>query len=163
MTINSIGRLVFLKYCALSTVLFPALVISVLWVIYPTGESIGQLLLRALKALLDNSIFLFVELGFILTTIWIFGGTISSQIVHKKRSPFLVGGLTFLTLWLFLFLTSALTSATIDAVQMYSFYFRITFSRWINYHFIPFLVIGVIHGLCIGFLFGREIKKKEGD
>lgn len=160
MTTKSIGRLVFLKHFSVWTLATPALVILVLKFVEPNDESIGHLLIRIFYALIDNAGFLACQTLVTLIAIWILGGIIADQIIHQRRNPFMISATAILILWLILFLTSALTASAIDAIEMDQFYFKITFETWINYHLIPFFIIGATHGLTAGFFLGREIKNK---
>jgi hypothetical protein len=159
MTSRSIARLVLLMYWVIPAIVLPSLILVLIKLITQT-EPIGDFLTRASKDFVDNSFLLLAQTAIMLITIWILGGLIPI-LIHKNRiNSFFVGSTCLLILWLILFLTSALTSSGISAVEMGDFYFKITFQRWVNYDLVPFIIIGAIHGLTTGFFLGREIKKK---
>jgi hypothetical protein len=159
MTTKSLGRLIFLKYFTVATAIITVLTFFVLRMVMPTGESLSDLSTRIFRGLIDNSVFLVVQVLMALIGIWVLGGLITSQI-QKRKNFFVTAGLAFLTLWLILFVSATLTASTIDAIEMEKFYFGITFSRWTNYHLIPFIEIGIVYGLCLGFFMGKEIKNR---
>ena len=159
MTTKSHGRLIFLKYFAISTVTIAVLTIVTLRLVMPTGEPWTNLLTRIFDGLIDNSLFLLVQVLTTLIGVWVLGGLLTIQI-EKGNNFFLTSGLAFFALWFILFLSSTLTASTLDAIEMDKLYFRVTFERWTNYHLIPFVEIGIVYGLCLGFFMGKEIKNR---
>lgn len=160
MTDKRIGSLIFLKYCGF-TVLFVGVV--VIFYALMNTEPLLHLALRLFDGFKSNFIFISGQIFCVILGALFLGRAVARQVIEKRRNTFVIGGLAFIILWIVLFWFSALMAAAIDSFAINKFFFAITLNRWIKYHSLPFLVLGIIHGLSLGLLTAREIRRKGGD
>ena len=162
MTVNTIGRKTLLKYTAISvvTILF---LLTVVVLIFGQGTDVPMTLGRVLGTYKDEFIknvdFVAIQIILTLVTIWYVGGLCGQLIIKKGKNKFIIGGLSILTLWVSLFIGSALTAGVINSIKYAGLGFTSAIESWLIYGLIPFLFFGLVHGLIIGFPLGREIKK----
>jgi hypothetical protein len=110
----------------------------------------------------DNRIFYIVQALVLLLGIWLIGGTAGRLIVKQNTSRFLVGGLTLFLLWILLFISSTLTTAIKNSIIWGQKGFESVVANWMIYGLFLYLMLGVVHGLTMGYFLGREIKEKGG-
>ncbi len=162
MTTKTVGRKTLLKYSAISVVTILALLtIAALVFRQETDETVtfGRILETYKKEFIENIDFVTIQIILTLVTIWYVGGLSGQLIIEKGKNKFLIGGLSIFTLWASVFVCSALTSGVMNSIQYAGLGFESAITSWIIYGLIPFLFLGLLHGLIAGFSLGHEIQK----
>ena len=107
-----------------------------------------------------NEIFLLIQLAVILLGIWFIGGISGQLIIDKGKSKFKVSVLTIFMLWILLFVSSTFSAAIENTMTWGIKGFGSAVSGWLIYGLFLFLILGIIHGLTMGYFMGREIYRK---
>lgn len=102
--------------------------------------------------------FITIQILIIIGAIWFLGPALAKQVIKNKQNYFWMGALTIITLWMILFLSSTLTSATQNSFKYGIEGFESAITNWFIFGFFLFLVLGVLHGLLIGYFLGKKIK-----
>lgn len=163
-TSKQIGRQSLLKYCliSLAVILTIPIAIGLSYQVFTQEPiSIKTFFVNLFNDIKGNQIFLLVQVLLILTAIWLIGGFAGQLIIDKNYPKKVIGFFTFFALWIFLFLSCALTSGLmrfqtwgIDGIKSSTI-------GWLAYGLFLFLIAGIINGLTIGFLYGNELKEKK--
>ena len=112
------------------------------------------------KDAVGNEIFLLIQIIVVLAGIWLFGGISGQLIIDKGKSKFMVSVLTIFMLWVLLFVSSTLSAAIENTITWGTKGFGSAVTGWLIYGLFLFLMLGIIHGLTMGYFMGREIKRK---
>jgi len=162
-TSKKIGRMTLLKYCFFSVaiVLTIPIVIGLTYQIF-TDEPISVVTFykNMFRDADGNEIFLLIQIVVVLTGVWLFGGAAGRLIIDKEKSKFRVGVLTIFMLWVLLFISSTLSAGIENAITWGARGFGSAVTEWLIYGLFLFLILGLIHGLTMGYFMGREIKRK---
>jgi hypothetical protein len=162
MTVKTIGRRILLKYATFSAVtIFLLLTINLL--IFGQDNvsiSLGRILRTYRKEIVENLDFVAIQIILTLLTIWYVGGLCAELIVKKGKNKFITGGLAILTLWISLFIGSTFTAVVIHSIKYAARGTESVILNWIIYALIPLLILGIVHGLIVGYPLGLEIKRR---
>ncbi|WP_377579751.1 hypothetical protein [Ohtaekwangia kribbensis] len=164
MTAKTIGRKILLKYAIFSVVTI-SLLLTVNLLIFGQDNvqiTLGRVLSTFGEAFVEDLDFVAIQTILTLVTIWYAGGLCGQLIIEKRKNKFIIGGLATLTLWISLFIGSTFTAVVIHSVKYAGHGTESVILNWIIYGLVPLLILGLIHGLLIGFPVGHEIKK-SGD
>ena len=162
-TAKTVGRKTLLKYTSISvvTILF-CLTVVLLTFGQDTDVplTLGRVLETYRNEFVENVDFVAIQTILTLVAIWYVGGLCGQLIIEKGKNKFIIGGLTFLLMWILLFITSAVTGGIMNSINYGLDGFTSAVLSWTVYGLIPFFVFGLIHGLTTGFFLGQEIKKR---
>lgn len=127
---------------------------------FSSGQSlsIGFFFKSIFEDVNDNVIFLLIPTIALLVGIWLFGGIAGQLIIDKGKSEFKYGFLTVFMLWILLFISSTLSAAIENSVTWGLKGFGGAIIGWLVYGLFLFLILGIIHGLIMGYFIGKEIK-----
>ena len=152
-----------LKYClfSIAIILLFSILIGLFYQIF-TDEPISILTFfdNRFNDLLGNEIFLLIQVVVMLLGIWFIGGISGNLIIDKGKSKFKVSVLTVLMLWVLLFISLTLNAAIENTMIWGVKGFISALTGWLIYGLLLFLLLGIIHGLTMGYFIGREIKIK---
>ena len=107
-----------------------------------------------------NEIFLLIQIIVVLIAIWFLGGISGQLIIDKEKSKFKVSVLTIFMLWILLFISSTLSTAIENTITWGTKGFGSTVTGWLIYGLFLFLILGITHGLTMGYFLGKEIERK---
>lgn len=124
--------------------------------------TLGRILETYRNEFVENVDFVAIQTTLTLVTIWYVGGLCGQFIIEKRKNKFIIGGLSILTLWISLFIGSTFTAVVIHSFKYAGHGTESVILNWIIYGLIPLLILGLIHGLIMGFPLGLEIKR-SGD
>ena len=162
-TSKKIGRIALLKYCLFSVaiVLAVPVVIGLIYGVF-TDEPVSFLIFfeNMFNDAVGDGIFLVLPVVVILMGIWFMGGISGRLIIDKEKSKFKVSILTFFVLWVLLFISLTLSDAIENSIIWGAKGFGSAVTGWLIYGLFLFLILGIIHGLTMGYFMGREIKRK---
>jgi hypothetical protein len=163
MTSVRIGRQTLFKYVLISVMgLIILLTISAL--IFGQGSDCPLTLKRILNTYVDlffeNIDFIFIQTAIQLVSIWVLGGCIGRLIIDNGKNIYLVGGLSFLILWIILFIGAMITTGVVNSTKYGWQGFTSAISGWLIYGLLPFMLFGMIHGIAMGYILGNEIRNK---
>lgn len=102
--------------------------------------------------------FITIQVLVIIGAIWFLGPALARQIIKNKQNHFWMSVLAIITLWMILFFSSTLTSATQNSFKYGIKGFESAITNWFIFGFFLFIVLGVLHGLLIGYFLGKKIK-----
>lgn len=162
---KNIGRITLLKYCFFSVaIIFVIPVIIGLSLQLFTGEPKSVLIFykNLFKEVVENGLFILIQVIVSLIGIWLFGGLSGRLIIDKEKYKFKISVLTIFFLWILIFISSTLSSAIENTITWGIEGFGSAVRGWLIYGLFPFLILGVIHGLTVGYFIGREVKIKGG-
>jgi hypothetical protein len=162
MTVKTLGRKTLLKYTAISVVTILFLITVVVLAFGQDADvpmTLGRVLETYKNEIIENVNFVMIQTILALATIWHVGGLCGQLIIERGKNKFIVGCLSILTLWASLFVCSTLTAGVMNSIKYAGQGFKYATVSWIIYGLIPFLCLGLLHGLLIGFPMGHEIKK----
>ena len=162
-TSKKIGRITLLKYSFFSVAIALAipLLIGLFYQVFK-DEPINLLTFfqNSFKDIVGNEIFLLIQVIVILIGIWLFGGIAGQLIIEQEKSKFKVSVLTIFMLWVLLLIRSTFSTAIENTITSGTNGFGSAITNWLIYGLVLFLILGIIHGLTIGYFMGREIKSK---
>lgn len=151
-----------MKYCLFSLAIILGLPILIaLFYNTFTSESlsVSTYFSNLTKGLLED-FGIFTLLVVLMTTcVWFVGGLAGKLIIEKDKPKFLVGSLTFFSLWVFMFVSSTLLNAIIKSFTSGLSGFESTVSGWMTYGLIMFLIFGIVNGLIMGYFYVDELSK----
>jgi hypothetical protein len=162
-TSKKIGRIILLKYCFFSVaiiLLFPVLIGLFYQSFTDEPISILTFFKNMFKDVSGNEIFLLIQVAVSLLGIWFVGGISGQLIIDKGKSKFKVSVLTIFMLWILLFASSTFSAAIENTMTWGIEGFGSAVSGWLIYGLFLFLILGIIHGLTMGYFMGREIYRK---
>lgn len=151
--------------------LFLGILISVLifYVIIP--GTIGLILLLAgetlsvityyrntIKEVNSNLTFVLIQVLIQLGGIWLIGPKLAKLIIKRNKNYYWISVLSIISLWMLLFISSSVTSGIQNSFKYGKDGFESALISWFIYGFLIFMIIGLVHGLIIGFFLGRKIK-----
>jgi hypothetical protein len=152
-----------IKYCVISVFSLIS-IYSLTFLLYAdpavTTVTFEHLIKSLFSELMDNLLFVSIQIIVLSLQIILVGGYIGELLINKKKGRFVVGSLTFLTVWILLFLNCSLTAGIINAFQYSWSGFSSAFILWVIYGFLPFSFLGIIHGLTTGYFLGNSIQKQ---
>ncbi|MFP5470481.1 MAG: hypothetical protein ACLGGV_02710 [Bacteroidia bacterium] len=163
MNSKKIGRVVLLKYCIISliAIFIIPIIIGIILKIFTNNEiSIVAFFENISIDLQDNLLFTIIQFFVTLTLIWLIGGITGKLILDKNKSKFLIGSLAFFTLWIFLFISCAITTEIEKLILSKYYEFTSGFLGWVYFGLLQFLILGLIHGLIMGYFLGKDIEKR---
>ena len=102
--------------------------------------------------------FIIIQVLVIIGAIWFIGPVLARRVIKNKQNYFWISVLTIITLWMIFFLSSTLASATQNSFKYGIEGFESAITNWFIFGFFQFLVLGVLHGLLIGYFLGKKIK-----
>ena len=162
--INSkkIGRLKLIKYCLISLAIvlgFPILIALFYNTFTSESLSISTYYSNMTKGLIDDYDLLAALIVLMTVCIWFIGGLTGKLIIEKNKSKFLVGFMTFFSLWMLMFICLTLLNAIKKSFTWGFSGFESVVSGWVIYGLFMFLIFGIVHGLTMGYFYGNELKK----
>ena len=152
-----------LKYCFFSVaiVLIIPIIIGLSYQLFTDEpKSVLTFYKNSFNDIAGNEIFISVQVIILLIGIWIFGGISGRLIINKEKSRFRVSVMTILLLWILIFISSTLSAAIENTITWGIEGFGSAIKGWLIYGLFPFLILGIIHGLTMGYFFGREVNRK---
>ena len=151
-----------MKYCLLSLAIVLGLPILIA-LFYDTftseSLSITTYYSNLTKGLLEDFGLLTVLVVLITVCVWFVGGQTGKLIIEKDNPKFLVGFLTFFSLWIIMFVCLTLLNAVKKSFTWGPSGFESVVSGWVIYGLFMFLIFGIIHGLIMGYFYGNELNK----
>lgn len=153
-----------MKYCLLSLVIVLGLPILIaLFYNTFTSESlsIATYYSNLTKGLLEDFGLFTVLVVLMSVCVWFIGGLTGKLIIEKNKPKFLVGFLTFFSLWILMFVFWTLLSAVKNSIIWGLSGFESVISSWVFYGLFIFLILGVVHGLMMGYFYGNELNKMK--
>jgi hypothetical protein len=163
MTVKTIGQETLLKYTAISVVTILFLLTGAVLIFGQDTDvplTLGRILKTYREQFVENIDFVAIQTILTLLTIWYVGGLCGQLIIEKRKNKFVIGGLAILTLWISLFIGSTFTAVVIHSIKYAGHGTKSIILNWIIYGLIPLMVLGLIHGLIVGFPLGLEIKRR---
>ena len=151
-----------MKYCLLSLAIILGLPILIaLFYNTFTSESlsISSYYSNLTKGLLEDFGLLTVLVVLMTVCVWFVGGLTGKLIIEKDKPKFLVGSLTFFSLWILMFVCLTLLNAVKKSFTWGLSGFESVVSGWVIYGLFMFLIFGIIHGLTMGYFYGNELNK----
>jgi hypothetical protein len=161
---KKIGRLKLMKYCLISLAIILGLPILIaLFYNTFTSESlpISTYYSNMTKGLVEDYGLLAALIVLMSFCIWFIGGLTGKLIIEKNKSKFLVGFMTFFSLWMLMFICLTLLNAIKKSFTWGFLGFKSVVSGWVIYGLFMFLIFGIVHGLTMGYFYGNELKKKK--
>ena len=151
-----------MKYCLLSLGIilgFPILIALFYNIFTSESLSISTYYSNLTKGLLEDFGLLTVLVVLMIVCVWFVGGLTGKLIIEKDKPKFLVGSLTFFSLWVFMFICLTLLNAIKKSFTMGLSGFESVVSGWVIYGLFMFLIFGIVHGLTMGYFYGNELNK----
>lgn len=158
------GRLKLMKYCQFSlTIILGLPILIALFYNTFTSESlsVSTYFSNLTKGLLED-FGIFTLLVVLMTVcVWFVGGLAGKLIIEKDKPKFLVGSLTFFSLWVLMFVCLTLLNAIKKLFTSGLSGFESVVSGWLIYGLFIFLIFGILHGLMMGYFYGNELTKAK--
>ena len=163
MTPKSIGRLTLLEYSVMTAAIILSILLLTL-LLFSNIDSASEKIVGAITILIreaiDNLAFVCIQVGFVLLQIFILGGLLGEWILKHGGNSYMGSGTALFTIWVLLFVTCATTDGVMNSRKYGLQGFESSYSMWIVYGLLPFLVLGLLSSITIGYFLGLEIMKR---
>lgn len=133
--------------------------VSIILLLYNGSGSIDFFYQNLYKEVEANCLFISIQVIVLFSAVWCLGPMLAKQILEKKENYYTTSALNVFLLWLIIFVSSSITSGIQSSIVFGIHEFSNTLTNWFIFGFISFTLLGILHGLLIGFFIGKRIIK----
>lgn len=152
-----IGRKVLLKYYLIFTLLLLIipLLIELFYHNHPDVLTALKATYKFKRVETTGVLFVFLQIAVISIGIWFFGARATKAILEEEKPTFRTGFFAIFKLWVLYFMSAAL----LTVVSNYNTDFPQFLINSIIWIFYMSMLLGILHGVMLGYFVGKEIKK----